>query len=195
MSTAVARIDAIQAEYSPFETLHDEDGLVETARELDITFISYGPLGHGWLVDDFPYKSPDDFALDDYRRQSKLASPPSQLIYDPMSSDPGLIALPRLLVPKFQGQNFYDNKEISNGFKDLARRKGCSLAQVAIAWVTAQGMIPIPGTTKPSRLEENWASRDIDLTEEDLKEMRQLIQRLKPHGSRYNEQAMKNVGI
>src|SRR5688572_23378274 len=74
------------------------------------------------------------------------------------------------LVPKFQGDNFYANKKISGGFKALAKTKGCTVAQVALAWVAAQGMIAIPGTTKPSRLEENWASRDIELTEEELKE-------------------------
>lgn len=66
----VARIDAVQAEYSAFETIHETDGLVDTARELDISFIAYGPLGHGWLVEDFPYNTPEDFAPEDYRRQS-----------------------------------------------------------------------------------------------------------------------------
>lgn len=64
----VARIDAIQAEYSAFETLHETDGLIEAAKELGIAYVAYSPLGHGWLVDDFPYKSPDDFAPDDFRR-------------------------------------------------------------------------------------------------------------------------------
>jgi aryl-alcohol dehydrogenase-like predicted oxidoreductase len=69
----VAKIDAIQAEFSPFETLHEDDGLIPTARELDIAFVAYGPLGHGWLVDEFPYQTPDDFGEEDYRRQSKYA--------------------------------------------------------------------------------------------------------------------------
>ena len=67
---AVAKIDAVQAEFSPFETLHEDDGLIPTARELDIAFVAYGPLGHGWLVEDFPYQTPDDFNSDDYRRES-----------------------------------------------------------------------------------------------------------------------------
>jgi aryl-alcohol dehydrogenase-like predicted oxidoreductase len=66
----VARIDAVQADYSAFETLHESDGLVSTARELGIAYVAYCPLGHGWLVDDFPYQTPDDFELNDYRRQS-----------------------------------------------------------------------------------------------------------------------------
>lgn len=64
----VAKIDALQAEYSAFETLHETDGLIDTAKELGIAYVAYSPLGHGWLVDDFPYKSPDDFATDDFRR-------------------------------------------------------------------------------------------------------------------------------
>lgn len=74
----VAKIDAIQAEYSAFETLHERDGLIDTARELDVAFVAYGPLGHGWLVDNFPYQSPDDFKEGDYRRES--VSLPAQFI-------------------------------------------------------------------------------------------------------------------
>jgi aryl-alcohol dehydrogenase-like predicted oxidoreductase len=64
----VARIDAVQAEYSAFETLHETDGLIDTAKELGVAYVAYSPLGHGWLVDDFDYKTPDDFAPDDFRR-------------------------------------------------------------------------------------------------------------------------------
>ena len=97
-------------------------------------------------------------------------------------------------VPKFQGQNFYDNKKIVEQIKTLAQRKGCTLTQVALAWVMAQGMIPIPGTTKPHRLEENFASRDVELTEEEKEEMRKILDSLKPQGNRYNERAQAMVG-
>jgi len=75
-SPIVAKIDAVQAEYSAFETLHETDGLIDTARELGIAYVAYSPLGHGWLVDDFPFKSPDDFAPDDFRRTGKSHHPP-----------------------------------------------------------------------------------------------------------------------
>jgi aryl-alcohol dehydrogenase-like predicted oxidoreductase len=88
-------------------------------------------------------------------------------------------------VPKFQGENFYKNKAIVDEIKRLAVRKGCSVAQIALAWVAAQGMITIPGTTKASRLMENWASRDIELTEEELKEMREIVDAAKPVGERF----------
>ncbi|KAJ5805165.1 hypothetical protein N7474_011052 [Penicillium riverlandense] len=153
----IAKIDAVQAEYSAFETLHETDGLVDTAKELGVAYVAYSPLGHGWLVDNFKYNSPDDFAADDFRRNS----------------------------PKFQGENFYKNRAIVEEIKKLAARKGCKISQIALAWVASQGLIPIAGTTKASRLEENWASRDIELTEEDKQEMRKIIDSAKPHGNRY----------
>jgi len=64
----IAKIDAVQAEYSAFETVHETDGLIEATRELGVAYVAYSPLGHGWLVDDFPFKTPDDFAPDDFRR-------------------------------------------------------------------------------------------------------------------------------
>ncbi|KXL50181.1 hypothetical protein M433DRAFT_84528 [Acidomyces richmondensis BFW] len=163
---SIAKIDAVQAEYSAFETLHETDGLIDTAKELGVAYVAYSPLGHGILVDDFPYQSPEDFAPDDFRRTS----------------------------PKFQGENFYKNKAIVQEIKKLAVQKGCTLTQIALAWVAAQGMIAIPGTTKPKRLEENWASRDIVLTEDDKKEMRKIIDSAKPHGNRYSAKNQALVG-
>ncbi|GAB7340214.1 hypothetical protein MBLNU457_6681t2 [Dothideomycetes sp. NU457] len=158
---SIAHIDAIQAEYSAFETLHETTGLIDTARELGTTFVAYSPLGHGWLVDDFQYNSPDDFAPTDFRRT---------------------------------GENFYKNRAIVEEIKKLAERKGCTLTQIALAWVAAQGMIAIPGTTKPHRLEENWLSRNIELTDEEKAEMRSIVERAKPSGNRYGEKHQSFVG-
>lgn len=69
--------------------------------------------------------------------------------------------------------------------KKLAARKGCNLSQIALAWVASQGLIAIPGTTKVNRLEENWASRNIDLTEDEKQEMRKIIDAIKPKGNRF----------
>jgi aryl-alcohol dehydrogenase-like predicted oxidoreductase len=66
----VAKIDAVQAEYSAFETVHEADGLIEACRELGVAYVAYSPLGHGWLVDSFDYDSPDDFSQGDFRRTS-----------------------------------------------------------------------------------------------------------------------------
>ena len=97
-------------------------------------------------------------------------------------------------VPKFQGENFYKNRAIVEEIRKLADRKGCTLSQVALAWVAAQGMIAIPGTTKTHRLEENVASRNVDLTDDEKQEMRRIIDAAKPAGNRYNEQMMSLVG-
>jgi diketogulonate reductase-like aldo/keto reductase len=78
--------------------------------------------------------------------------------------------------------------------KKLAKARGCSLPQIALAWVAAQGMIAIPGTTKASRLEENFASRTIELTKEERETMRKLIDGAKVHGNRYNELNQARVG-
>ncbi|KAJ5325660.1 hypothetical protein N7541_011522 [Penicillium brevicompactum] len=165
-ANSIAKIDAVQAEYSAFETVHETDNLIDTAKELDVAYVAYSPLGHGWLVDNFDYNSPDDFSPDDFRRKS----------------------------PKFQGENFYKNKEIVEAIKGIAARKGCKISQIALAWVATQGMIAIPGTTKAARLEENWASRDIELTEEEQKEMRKIIDAAKPHGNRYGPAHQAMVG-
>ena len=173
-ANAMAKIDAVQAEYSAFETVHETTGLIDTAKELDVAFVAFSPLGHGWLVDDFPFKTPDDFAADDFRRTGQS-----------LQSHYGVI-LTFSLVPKFQGENFYKNRAIVDEFKKLATKKGCTLSQIALAWVAAQGLIAIPGTTKPMRLEQNWASRDIALSDAEQQEMRAIIDGAKPVGERFN---------
>lgn len=97
-------------------------------------------------------------------------------------------------VPKFQGQNFHNNKRIVDAIKLLAQRKGCTLTQIALAWVMAQDMIPIPGTTKAQRLEENFASGEIVLSEDEKSEMRRILDDVKPEGNRYGERAQSMVG-
>ncbi|TKX23015.1 hypothetical protein C1H76_4754 [Elsinoe australis] len=165
-ANSIAKIDAVQAEYSAFETVHETDGLIDTAKELGVSYVAYSPLGHGWLVDDFPYKNPEDFPSDDFRRTS----------------------------PKFQGDNFHKNRAIVDEIKKLAAQKGCTITQIALAWVASQGMIAIPGTTKASRLQENFSSRDVDLTEAEKKEMRSIIDAAKPHGNRYGAAHQAMVG-
>jgi diketogulonate reductase-like aldo/keto reductase len=78
--------------------------------------------------------------------------------------------------------------------KKLAARKGCTTSQIALAWVASQGMIAIPGTTKPKRLEENWVSRDVELTDEEKHQMREIIDAAKPHGDRYSPAHQAMIG-
>jgi aryl-alcohol dehydrogenase-like predicted oxidoreductase len=197
-ASAVAKIDAVQAEYSAFETLHETDGLIDAARELGVAYVAYGPLGHGWLVDDFAYNSPDDFAPNDGRRSSEFSVPvPSPFFPQTAEQERRhaylFLSLPSI-VPKFQGDNFYKNRAIVHEIQKLAAKKGCTTTQVALAWVAAQGFIAIPGTTKAHRLEENWASRGVELTEADIAEVRRIAEEAKPQGARYSESLQKQVG-
>jgi aryl-alcohol dehydrogenase-like predicted oxidoreductase len=96
--------------------------------------------------------------------------------------------------PKFQGENFYKNRAIVEEIKTLASKKDVSISQVALAWVAAQGMIAIPGTTKARRLEENWASRGIEFSDEEWREMRRIIDVAKPVGNRYGPAHQAMVG-
>lgn len=82
------------------------------------------------------------------------------------------------------GENFYKNLDIVDRIKALADKKGVTPGQLSIAWVAAQGTIPIPGTKQVGRLEENWGARDVDLNAEELAEMRAVIDAAKPVGNR-----------
>lgn len=78
-ANAIAQIDVVQAEYSAFEALHESDGLIDAVKEVGAAYVAYSPLGHGWLVDDFPFNSPDDLPADDARRSCKSHNPPVYL--------------------------------------------------------------------------------------------------------------------
>ena len=96
-------------------------------------------------------------------------------------------------LPK-QRQTLLFSATMPPPIKKLADKKGCSITQVALAWVASQGFIAIPGTTKPHRLEENWASRNVELNEEEKAEMRKIVDSAKPYGNRYSEANQKLVG-
>src|SRR4030095_2733582 len=113
-----------------------EEGLLATCRDLNIAFVAYSPLGRGFLTGRF--KRPEDLPEGDWRRNN----------------------------PRFQGENFYANLAIVHRVQGLAARKHCTAAQLALAWLLAQGedIVPIPGSKATSRLEENAAAVDIVLT-------------------------------
>lgn len=136
---AVHPITALQTEYSLWSR-EPEDEILELCRELGITFVAYSPLGRGFLTGAF--RTPDDFADDDYRRRS----------------------------PRFQGENFQKNLTLVAAVEQRAAAKGITPAQLALAWVLRQGdhVVTIPGTTNPHRFDQNQAARDITLTPDDL---------------------------
>ncbi len=146
-------------------TRDPEDGILDACRELGIGFVAYSPLGRGFLTGQI--KSLDDLAPDDYRRNS----------------------------PRFQGENFSKNLELVKHIENLAAEKGCTPAQVGLAWVMAQGedIVPIPGTKRRKYLEENVAALEVRLTPEDLRRIDEIAPKGVASGTRYPEAMMSAV--
>src|SRR5436190_2236904 len=142
-----------------------EDEILATVRELGIGFVAYSPLGRGFLTGQ--YKSIDDLEADDYRRYS----------------------------PRFQGENFSRNLELVTRVTELARKKGATAGQLALAWVLAQGedIVPIPGTKRRRYLEENAAASELELSAEDLAQLDELAPKGVAAGTRYPEAMMRFV--
>ncbi len=151
-------ITALQTEYSLW-TRDPEDDILSTCRELNIGFVAYSPLGRGFLTGQF--RSFEDFAPDDYRRNS----------------------------PRFQGENFNKNLELVKKVQEIAHEKQCTPAQLALAWVLAQGedIVPIPGTKRRKYLEENVGALDVQLMPEDVRRIEEVFPQGAASGQRYNE--------
>ena len=146
-------------------TRDPEAEILPTCRELGIGFVAYSPLGRGFLTGQF--KKFEDLEADDYRRHS----------------------------PRFQGENFQKNLDLVKQVELMAREKGCQPAQLALAWVLAQGddVVPIPGTKRRKYLEENIGALDIDLTIDDLRRLNEVFPSGAAAGMRYPEQMMNLV--
>ena len=142
-----------------------EGGVLDTCRELGIGFVPYSPLGRGFLTGQI--KSIDDLAADDFRRAS----------------------------PRFQGTNFQTNLDLVERVEAIARAKGCTPAQLALAWVLAQGddIVPIPGTRHVNRLEENVGALQVTLLSEDLRRIDAVAPKGVAAGERYAEAGMNAV--
>jgi len=142
-----------------------EDEILAACRELGVGFVAYSPLGRGFLTGQI--KSFDDLAEDDYRRYS----------------------------PRFLGENFQKNLDLVGRIEDIAREKGCLPAQLALAWVLAQGeeIVPIPGTKRRKYLEENSGAIDVVLTEDDLRRIDEVAPKGAAAGTRYPQEMMKFV--
>lgn len=142
-----------------------EDGLLATCRELGIGFVAYSPLGRGFLTGQI--KSFDDLAADDWRRFN----------------------------PRFQGENFGKNLELVSLLTEVARAKGVTPGQLALAWVLAQGddIVPIPGTKRRAYLEENIAAANITFTADELAKIDAIAPRGAAAGTRYPEVLMGSV--
>ena len=161
-ANAVHRITALQTEYSLWSR-DPEDGLLATTRALGIAFVAYSPLGRGFLTGRF--RSLDDLAPDDWRRNN----------------------------PRFQGENLQKNLDLVARVEAVALTKGCTPAQLALAWLLARGndIVPIPGSTRSERVEENAAAADITLSPEEIAMLDAVGATVA--GERYTEGGMRVV--
>ncbi len=144
-----------------------EDEILQTVRQLGIGFVAYSPLGRGFLTGQI--KRYDDLAADDWRRTN----------------------------PRFQGENFQRNLELVQRVEEIAKEKGCTASQLALAWVLAQGddVIPIPGTKRRSYLEQNAAAVGLTLSAKDLRRIEEVAPRGAASGLRYAEDMMTLVNL
>lgn len=156
---AIHPIAAVQIEYSPFTTEIESPStsLLSTCRELGVAIVAYSPLSRGLLSGQI--RSAADFGPDDVRAH----------------------------YPRFSAENFPKNMVVVNELKRVAEAKGCTAAQLTLAWLLAQGddIFPIPGTTRLATLEENVAAASVSLTAEETAHIRSLVDAASCHGTRY----------
>ncbi len=146
-------------------TRDPEPEILPACRELGVTFVAYSPLGRGFLSG--AIRKPEDLPEDDYRRNH----------------------------PRFQGENFGANLRLVDRVEAIAREKGCTPSQLALAWVLAQGedLVPIPGTKRRRYLEENAAALAVSLTPDDLHRLDEALPPGATAGDRYHPHAMKAI--
>ena len=162
---AVHPITAVQTEYSLWTRDPERNGVLQTCRELGIGFVPYSPLGRGFLSGRFT--SPDQLDDNDFRKRG----------------------------PRFTGENLEANLKLAAKVADIAEEKGITPAQLALAWVLAQGedVVPIPGTKRRTYLEQNAAAVDVQLTGEDLQRIEAELPAVA--GDRYDEAGMAAVNL
>jgi aryl-alcohol dehydrogenase-like predicted oxidoreductase len=142
-----------------------EADVLPTVRELGIGYVAYSPLGRGFLTGQF--KSPDDFPEGDFRKYH----------------------------PRFQGENFQKNLDLVGEVEAIAKEKGCTTAQLALAWVLAQGedIVPIPGTKHVKYLDQNIGALDLELSDDDLERLDAILPPGAAAGERYHARGMETV--
>jgi aryl-alcohol dehydrogenase-like predicted oxidoreductase len=163
-ANAVHPIAALQSEWSLWTRDPEENDVLETVRELGIGFVAYSPLGRGFLAGRF--SSPDELADGDFRKNH----------------------------PRMKDENFDRNRALADRVRELAEERGCTPAQLALAWVLSRGddVVPIPGTKRREYLEDNVAASEIDLTEQELQELDEAFPPGAAAGDRYAD--MSSIG-
>lgn len=157
-------ITALQTEYSLWTRDIEENGVLNTVRELGIGFVAYSPLGRGFLTGEI--KTFDDLAANDFRRRN----------------------------PRLQGENFQRNLDLVREVEQLAAAKGVLPAQLALAWVLSRGddIVPIPGTKRVKYLEQNVGAADVTLSADDLARLDAVFPVGAASGMRYPDMSTVN---
>ncbi|TDX82755.1 aldo/keto reductase [Epilithonimonas xixisoli] len=153
-------ITAVQSEYSLFERTVEEKGVIKTLNELGIGFVAYSPLGRGFLSGQI--RSIDDLAENDFRRA----------------------------IPRFQEEHFYKNIELVEAIENMAKEKGITSSQLALAWIISKGIVPIPGTKRRTYLEQNIEASKIVLSEADVQKLESIVPLGTDTGATYDEFGM-----
>jgi len=161
---AVQPVAALQSEYSLWWR-EPEEAILPTLEELGIGFVPFSPLGKGFLTGKIDENT--TFDTSDFRNS----------------------------VPRFDPEARKANRGFVELLADVAERKGATAAQIALAWLLAQNawIVPIPGTTRPSRLDENIAAAAVELTPDDLEEIDSAASQIEPQGARYTESAQRMI--
>jgi aryl-alcohol dehydrogenase-like predicted oxidoreductase len=164
-ASAVHPITALQSEYSLWTRDIEENGVLATCRELGIGLVPYSPLGRGFLSGEI--KRFEDLPENDFRRTN----------------------------PRFQGENFDKNMKLVEKLEEIARDKGVTPSQIALAWVISKGddIVPIPGTKRRKYLEQNAAAVDITLTDKELQQIEEIFPPFAAAGERYPAATMSMV--
>jgi aryl-alcohol dehydrogenase-like predicted oxidoreductase len=164
---AVQPVTAVQNEYSLWTRGPETNGIMEACKELGIGLVPYSPLGKGFLTGSMT--KTQDLGANDFRAT----------------------------LPRFTDDAMAKNYALVDVLKAIAARKSATAAQIALAWNLAQGpwIVPIPGTTKLHRLEENVAAADVELTEADLGEIKAAASAIAIEGDRYTPAGMAAVGL
>ncbi|KAJ3109111.1 hypothetical protein HK100_003345 [Physocladia obscura] len=150
-------IAAVQVEYSPWSTDIETNGVLDVCNELGILVVAFSPIGRGFLTG--KYRSIDDFEQNDVRR----------------------------FLPRFQGDAFEKNLKLVDELQKIALTKGCTVTQLTLAWVCAQGphIIPIPGTKKIARLDENLGALNVTISDAENAKIREVIRTIPIIGERH----------
>jgi aryl-alcohol dehydrogenase-like predicted oxidoreductase len=164
-ASKVHPIAALQSELSLWTRDPEENGTLALCRKLGIALVAYSPLGRGFLTG--AITKPEDFEPGDFRRSN----------------------------PRFVGENFARNLQLVKQVEMLAQEKGCTPAQLALAWVLAQGqdIVPIPGTKQRSRLDDNIGAVNVQLSQAELDSIERIFPVEAVAGARYTEAGMAHI--